>query len=238
MNGASRQETEALASDYVLGMLPPEEADRVERRFVDDDALLKEVRHLRERLQELDFTAAPETISDDLWTRIESGISDKVVALAEHRPADAKRASRGGYWQGFVSAAIAATVLFAVWTNGFLDLRSPSEPLVIAILVDSDANPGAIVEALGENRVRIVPLVDIPVPEGKALEVWTLPDPETGPVSLGLLQTASETSLGGFDLPRPVAEQLYEITLEAEAGSPVGRPTGPVLYKGFAKIPL
>jgi anti-sigma-K factor RskA len=108
---------------------------------------------------------------------------------------------------------------------------------VIAVLLDSEANPGVIVEALDGDRVRIVPLVDIPVPEGRALEVWTKPDPDGGPVSLGLMRAANEASLGGFDLPSPDADQLYEITLEPASGSPVGRPTGPVLYKGFAKIP-
>jgi hypothetical protein len=34
------------------------------------------------------------------------------------------------------------------------------------------------------------------------------------------------------DLPPPGPDQLFEITLEPAAGSPTGRPTGPVLFKG------
>jgi anti-sigma-K factor RskA len=35
-------------------------------------------------------------------------------------------------------------------------------------------------------------------------------------------------------LPETVQNQLFEITLEPEGGSPVGRPTGPILFKGNA----
>jgi anti-sigma-K factor RskA len=35
-------------------------------------------------------------------------------------------------------------------------------------------------------------------------------------------------------LPDTVADQLFEITLEPEGGSPIGRPTGPILFKGNA----
>jgi anti-sigma-K factor RskA len=241
MTDRSRQDWDSLVQDYVLGLLTPKEADSFEQLLESDDALKGKVRDLRERLLELDITAAPEAYSDDLWSKIEKKLGktadDTVVNLETRRPL-AKPISASGYWRGFATAAIAASLLFAAMAGTFFALRTVAEPVVIAILVDGDANPGVIVEAFGKDRVRIVPLVDIPVPQGQALEVWTLPDPETGPVSLGLMPASAESSLGGFDLPRPNAEQLYEITLEPETGSPTGRPTGPVLFKGFAKVPL
>lgn len=237
----TRLDLEERMQDYVLGLLSPEEAAVIEQQLEKDDALRSEMRHLRERLLELDVMALPEEPSQDLWSRIEGKLEEThretVVDLESRRAAAPSKAARG-YWQGFVTAAIAASLLFMAITGSFFVLRPSPEPIIVAVLLDSDANPGVIVEAFGEDRVRIVPLVDIPVPSGQALEVWTLPDPETGPVSLGLLPAVAESSLGGFDLPRPDAEQLYEITLEPETGSPTGRPTGPVLFKGFAKIPL
>ena len=231
----------AHAEDYVLGLLTPEEAASFEEQLEIDDALRSEMRDLKERLHELDITAAPEASTRDLWP----GIEEKLDEIGDQTVVDLKRARRShpsksvhGYWRGFATAAIAASLLFVAISGAFFAFRSTPEPVVIAILLDGDANPGVIVEAFGEDRVRILPLIDIAVPEGRALEVWTLPDPETGPVSLGLLPTAAEASLGGFDLPRPKAEQLYEITLEPETGSPTGRPTGAVLFKGFAKVPL
>ncbi len=236
MSAETRQEREMLARDYVLGQLSPEETESIERLLLEDEALRAEIATLRARLHELDFSAAPEAVPDDLWSRIEARLDEAVVVpLSGRKPARAD--GRSGYWRGFATAAVAASLLFAVATGAFFTLRQPPEPVVIAVLLDEDANPGVIVEALGEDRVRIVPLVDIPVPDDRALEVWTLPDPDTGPVSLGLMPAAAEASLAGFDLPRPDADQLYEITLEPATGSPVGRPTGPVLFKGFAKVP-
>ena len=69
------------------------------------------------------------------------------------------------------------------------------------------------------------------------MQVWTLPSQDMGPVSLGLLDAARSAVLDGPDLPQPREDQLYEITVENEGGSPTGRPTGPILVKGFAKLP-
>lgn len=238
MIGETRLERELLARDYVLGLLSADEAADIQRLLLEDEALRTEIATLGKRLLELDYAAAPEAVPDDLWGRIEGRLGDqdrKILPLPSRKSAEPM--ARVGYWKGFATAAVAASLLFAAATGAFVALRPTPEPLVIAVLVDEEANPGVIVEAFGENRVRIVPLVDISVPPDRALEVWTLPDPETGPVSLGLLAASAEASLAGFDLPRPNVDQLYEITLEPATGSPVGRPTGPILFKGFAKTP-
>ena len=239
MTGEALQEMEMLAQDYVLGLLSPDEAAKVEAAMTDDNALRIEIVRLQEHFRELDLTAIPETVSDTLWTRIEGRLDDNVLLLDAGKPIQRGSTGRSSYWRGFASAAIAASFLFALITGAFFGLRQPpSEPLVIAILMDQDANPGVIVEALADDRLRVLPLVDISIPEGRVLEVWTLLDPEAGPVSLGLLEEVSEARLEGYELPRPVADQLYEISLEPEGGSPIGRPTGPVLFKGLAKVPF
>jgi anti-sigma-K factor RskA len=70
------------------------------------------------------------------------------------------------------------------------------------------------------------------------MQVWTLYDQEVGPVSLGTIgRDAAEVTLQGPRLPRPKPDQLYEITLEPSPGSPTGKPTGPILVKGFARQP-
>lgn len=238
MNGKTMKERELLISDYVLGQASAEEHLHTEQLMVDDDDLNAEIQGLRERLHELDYTAKPELVTSDLWSRVEEKLEEKeerVVALDDYRTSPVARAS-SGYWRGFVTSAIAASLLFFVATGAFLTLGKTPEPVAIAILVDGKANPGALIEAMADNQVRVRPLVNINVPAGRALEVWTLQDPDEGPVSLGLLRTAADTTLTDFDLPRPNAEQLYEITLEPADGSPIGRPTGPILFKGFAKL--
>ena len=114
---------------------------------------------------------------------------------------------------------------------------TPQQPRLIVVLLDADAKPVSIVEAFDGQQIRVVPLGRIDVPTDKTLQVWTLPDQRTGPVSMGLLRSVSATTLQGPALPAPQADQLYEITLEPAGGSPTGRPTGPIIGKGYARIP-
>jgi anti-sigma-K factor RskA len=112
------------------------------------------------------------------------------------------------------------------------------DPVVIAILLNDAGEPQAIVEDFSNEQASIRLLADFTVPEGKTMQVWTLPNREMGPVSLGLLNEHRSAKLATPSLPKPQDKQLYEITLEQSGGSPTGRPTGPILVKGLAKIPL
>ena len=70
------------------------------------------------------------------------------------------------------------------------------------------------------------------MPEGRALQVWTLQDRDVGPISVGLIPDAQSIGLAIDSLPPTQADQLFEITLEPETGSPTGRPTGPISVQG------
>ena len=130
-----------------------------------------------------------------------------------------------------VAVALAAVLLFA-------PPRVP-QAAAIAILVDEAGEPLVIIEDYANRSARIMPLVELEVPEDRTLQVWTLPDEETGPVSLGIFDVPQTTVLeGGPELPAPATGQLYEITIEQEGGSPTGRPTGEIVAKGLAKQPL
>ena len=45
-------------------------------------------------------------------------------------------------------------------------------------------------------------------------------------------EPGAQVALDLKDLTAPRVDQLFEITLEPASGSPTGRPTGPVLFKG------
>ena len=119
---------------------------------------------------------------------------------------------------------------------GYSLLTRP-EPQVIAILMNEAGEPLVMIEDFGDTTARVTPLVDFDVPADRALEVWTLPSADMGPKSLGLLDGWRSATLNSQALPQPHEAQLYEITLEQPGGSPTGRPTGPILVKGFAQIP-
>ena len=55
---------------------------------------------------------------------------------------------------------------------------------------------------------------------------------------LGTFSDPRTVNLTGPELPEPASGQLYEITLEPAPGSPTGRPTGPILVKGFVRPPV
>jgi anti-sigma-K factor RskA len=99
---------------------------------------------------------------------------------------------------------------------------------------DATRETGAIVNTFSDGRVELIPLRPIDVPAGRTLQVWTLWDRDIGPKSIGLTGQSRTLQLDLEALPDTVADQLFEITLEPEGGSPIGRPTGPILFKGNA----
>jgi anti-sigma-K factor RskA len=133
-------------------------------------------------------------------------------------------------------SSVFAVLILAVGL-GFAIRAATQQPTMVAVLLDGD-RAGAVVHAFADGRVVLVPLTNINVPAGRALEVWTLPSRERGPVSVGLMNQARTLQLSLKDLPAPRPDQLFEITLEPATGSPTGRPTGPVLFKGNTALAL
>ncbi len=239
MTDLTPAERDMLAMEYALG-LAEDDGGRMDALLRDDPVFAARVAHWRSRFGTLDETAPELAPNEGLWARIEAGLS----AAAETPPprlapaADSSPLSR--LWQNaalwrraaFASAAAAAMLL------ALMIVTAPSRPVLIAVLQAEDGKPGAIVEAFADGRVRLVPLERIDVPQGRALEVWTLRDRTEGPISVGLLDRARTMKLDLGKLPPPGTGQLFEITLEPATGSPTGRPTGPVLFKGLTKDTL
>ena len=239
---APEQTIGELADEYVLGLLDAADHAQVESDIETDASLRAAVAASRDRFLALDLLASPAAEPQGLWSRISSALDDPNVnvpaaqaapnAQAPIRPANDNTYSR---WKRVAFAGIAASLFLAIGLG--LGLMSQPEPRVIAVLLDEAGEPLVLVEDFGDASARITPLADFDVPEGKVMQVWTLPSKELGPVSLGLLPRSEEIVLDGPALPLPREAQLYEITLEQPGGSPTGRPTGPILVKGFAKMP-
>ncbi|MBX9453187.1 MAG: anti-sigma factor [Mesorhizobium sp.] len=253
----SREERMARAGDYVLGLMDEKERTRAERDMEVDAEFRDCVIHLAERFHAFDKDVAPAEVPGDMWQTVAARIADMPQMTAADIARDrldlttfqAPDPSRKGIlqlkrpyahqfagWRGGLIAACLIGALGVGYLSGQAMGPAP-EPVVVVVLADEDNAPGAFVEAYGNDAVRIVPLVDFEVPQGKTLEVWTLYDREVGPVSLGTFGRSTEITLQGPDQPMPQPEQLYEITLEDAPGSPVGRPTGPILVKGLAVRP-
>lgn len=240
--GASEPHDMAVeAGEYVLGLMDDATRAEFESRLASDPELRRLVAAERERFLEIDLAAAGLAPSDAMWSAIERRVASapsNVVDLDARRSTGKAAAppastSRRGFWQGFAAASVLG--LIATGTT-YLRVTSPS-PRLVVVLLNDQAQPISIVETLDDKRIRVVPLAAIDVPANRTLQVWTLPDPATGPVSMGLLEAVRATLLEGPALPTPRPDQLYEITLEPAGGSPTGRPTGPIIGKGFARVP-
>lgn len=222
------------ADEYVLGLLEPREAELIEAEIERDPEFARAVAMSRDRFLELDMAGEAMPVSGALWERIDAAVARGDV---DPEPGKAKPANDniGSFWRKAAFASMAASLLLAVGLVA--SVLSRPEPTVVAILLDGAGEPMVLVEDFGDRTARVTPLGDFSPPADRALQVWTLPSPEMGPVSLGLLDGWQSAVLDGPALPEPHEAQLYEITLEQPGGSTTGRPTGPILVKGFAKIP-
>jgi anti-sigma-K factor RskA len=229
-NSMTPQDRENLAADFVLGTLDGSALAEAERLMTADVSFAREVEQWRLRLADFDRTAEVMAPPEALWTSIESELA---------RPA-AGPASPGLFanlwnslpaWRaiGLAAAGIAVALTIGL---GFAVRQAQRTPAMIAILVDGD-KAGAVVHVFNDGRATLLPLTSIAVPSDRSLQVWTLPSRERGPVSVGLMEQARTLALSLKDVPLPGANQLFEITLEPKGGSPTGRPTGPILFKGL-----
>lgn len=239
-NGIEEPHDMSLAAgEYVLGLMDDAARADFESRLATDPELRRLVAVERERFLELDLTASGPAPSADLWQRIEQDVArapSNVVDLDARRRQSAPPSapvSRRGFWQGFAAASVLGLIASGV---AYMQAQ-PLPPRLVVVLLNDQAQPVSLVEALDDRRIRVVPIASIEVPSNRTLQVWTLPDPATGPVSMGLLETVRATLLEGPALPSPRPDQLYEITLEPAGGSPTGRPTGPIIGKGYARMP-
>lgn len=229
-----RKDIPDLADDYVLGLLDAQEAEAVEAAILHDAALRAAVSQSRERFLPLDTAAEPAAIRDELWEKIETRLISQTVEAQNVSRRTANDNSSNG-WRGIALSAIAASLVLAVGLA--FSLMRTNDPLVIAVLLDERGQVQAVVEDFGNEKATVRILADFAVPQDKTIQLWTLPSKEVGPVSLGLIKGTRSIQLEGPALPTPRSDQLYEITLEQAGGSPSGRPTGPILAKGFARMP-
>lgn len=232
--------------EVAIGLAGPELAAEIEQLATADPGIARMLDRTRARFGELDATAAPQNLPADMWDRVAARLEDAQAAPdADHAPSDVApqsggvvtirrpAASRALVWTTFTS--LAASLILAV-VLGWSVMSRP-DPIVIAVLVNDGGEPVALIEGAEDNTTRITLLGAASVPSGRIMQVWTKPDADGPPVSLGLLARPEGARLTIQGLPVPASDQLYEITFEQDGGSPTGLPTGPIYGKGLARLP-
>jgi anti-sigma-K factor RskA len=227
---ARPDERDAAAGEYVLGTLDAPDHAAFERALEGDRALQAAVYAWQDRLLALSAHADAVLPRPQLWQRIDVALNLPAPAVRS-APARPPWWQRLAPWQGLSAAAAALVLVLSV-----LLVQRPGVPggaRYLAVLQSPDRqSTGWVVEVQGD-RLRLVPVGDTgSVPAGKALQFWTKPQGADGPTSLGLVAAGRVAELPVSRLPGVGPQQLFEITLEPEGGSPIGRPTGPILYVG------
>ncbi|MDO9499870.1 anti-sigma factor domain-containing protein [Falsiroseomonas sp.] len=220
--GMTPEERDALAGEYVLGTLEAREAAAVAAALPGDAALAEAVAQWEARLAPLTALAPPEAPPPELW--------DRIAASLDPAPAPKPRRS----WLARLRdpwriTAIGGTAL-AAGLAAFILLRPEPAPRLMTVLLTEQDQPAWLVEADG-GGIRLASLNPRPAPEGRALQLWALPQGATAPTSLGLIPAQGRISVSPATI-RPSPGMLIEITLEPPGGSPIGRPTGPILFIG------
>ncbi|VVE12871.1 anti-sigma factor [Pandoraea anhela] len=217
-----------LAGEYVLGTLSWEQRQAVAARLPHEPVLAAKVAQWESRLQPLADTVAPLAPSAKLWQRVSQSISPARDSVWRRYWDDIR------FWRLASGAVTCAALLLAVTLGVKVNTPTPSPRFVVVLASPLDKSPGWLVQVGADRKLRLIPLKPEPTQADKALQLWTKADGWTGPVSLGLLRAGEPVEVSIDNLPPLQPNQLFEITLEPPQGSPIGKPTGPILSIGRA----
>jgi len=225
-----------LAGEYVLGTLDGAARRDIEQRLPGDAVLRQAVQAWEARLHPLTGLAPPVEPSAGLWARIEQGLGQAPAPRA--RPPEQASRWRAWWtdlalWRTLAAGGMAAALLLAVRPD-LAPLGGAAPQYVVVLVAPGGQAPGWVVQVNAPHDLTLTPLARTAAPEDKALQFWTKADSWSAPVSLGLVRPGEPLRIRLDNLPALQPNQLFEITLEPPAGSPTGRPTGPIQFIGRA----
>jgi anti-sigma-K factor RskA len=203
------EEADALAAEYVLGVLTHEDRLAAEARLKSDSDFADRISR---------WTTHFEALNDGYASVQAPNLMPQIEERIFGRQETKKR-----NWWGFIvgagaAAAIAAAALFVI--------PGPTTPEFVATL-QGEGQPLVIAASYADGIITVVRSAGPAAEAGRVYELWLI-DGDKAPVSLGLIDAAS--------VQRPVANMpkgaVLAISLEPAGGSTTGAPTGPVLVTG------
>jgi anti-sigma-K factor RskA len=219
MNYRQPELRRALAADYAIGLMPSTARRRFEGLLLDDPTLRKEVAQWQESLVGLTASLEPQPVPERVWQRILARIEPQRLHVPEKRP----------FWSWMRVTAVACTLLVAVIVGVIYNRDTPA---FNATLVTSNQQPALTVQAF-DRYLKVEPVTVASVETDRSLELWAIPA-DGVPVSLGVIPDNGKGRVELNESQRKLlgTQTTMAITLEPKGGSPSGKPTGPVLYKG------
>jgi anti-sigma-K factor RskA len=199
---------DALAAEYVLGVLDLAERTEAEARIRRDPGFAARVADWEGRLAGLNdgFDPVP---APDLLPGIEARLF----------PKPPERKARFGLSFGWLSGALVATVL----ALASIATLAPPRPELVATLATADNRLAYAVTHFGKT-LQVTRIAGGPAVTGQVHELWIIA-PDTAPRSLGLLEDKPLV----VTYPTPPEGYVFAVTVEPAGGAPGGIPTGPVI---------
>jgi anti-sigma-K factor RskA len=217
-----QEDLSALAGEYVLGLLEPEDAKEIERALPTNGALSRAVAFWQERLNPLAQLATPADPPLGTWGRISAKLGS-----------DQRTPRLPPWWNDVVPWRWAAAGLGALAAALLLVVaRPPAGAHYIALLSAPNVQSQGFLVMSGHREIVARALTGAVPPQGRAFELWAIyPSNANRPQALGVIP--ANGVLRVKDFPTEVlAGATFAVSVEPPEGSPTGRPTGPVVFEG------
>jgi anti-sigma-K factor RskA len=205
------EEADALAAEFVLGVLSLQDRLAAEARIKSDADFASRV-------------AKWEAHFDAFNDGYESLPAPDLMPTIEARLFGLKELPKRGWWQFFAGAGAAAALALAVVT--IAPSFSPDRPTLTASLA-ADAQVLAFNASYADGKLTLERLAGPEAGAGRDYQLWVIVG-DAAPVSLGLIDSATSTR----DYAALAPGAVLAISLEPTGGSTTGAPTGPVLVTG------
>lgn len=237
---SGREDMEALAAEYALGVLEGADRREAEALMMRDPAFAAAVARWRDQLAPVAETVQPVQPPAGLWDRIDAQVSPAPAPVAPARPESLW--SSISFWRGFSAIASMAAAALAVIVvlpppappkpSGFQNAVA-NGPFMAAPVVGES---GAVVAAAynpKDSIVVVTPTGKVALTAAQSMELWIIVG-DKAPRSLGVIDPANPSL---HRMPADVRKELaagaaLAISIEPRGGSPTGAPTGPVVAQG------
>ncbi|MEC8822562.1 MAG: anti-sigma factor [Pseudomonadota bacterium] len=226
-----RDDLDMLAAEFVLGTLPIEDRQRVQRLRTTHPELDAQILQWESRLSALNDEIEPVDPAPGLFARIERSIDQLEQASSQHNEVVRLRQQVSRWRLSTAATSIAAMLLIAVMMLEPTPTKSP----YVAVFQHDDEQPAFLLTVdLARKQLNIQPVTARPA-GNQSYQLW-IKDDELGPTprSVGVLNEHFEVdpaALTNYDAEL-LRRATFGISLEPRGGSPTGQPTGPALH-GF-----
>ncbi len=224
------RDDDAIAAEYVLGVLSLNEREAAARRADSDPACARLIDAWEARLSPLAADYAEAEVPASVKVAIDRRLFETGTAQKSQNRAGLW--SNLAFWRGLAAAAVVALAVVVVAPYVGAPVTTPQAGLVASLAADGSNIRYVAVYDSARDEVRLSRLAGEKA-EGKDFELWLI-EGKNAPISVGVIPAGATARLVP---PAAVRGKLalgavLAISLEPAGGSPTGQPTGPVVAAG------